>query len=194
MGKSFTQSKWIALLKSGKSVYSLADLHRLTGLSPASLRRSLIRAGRTQLLLRIGKGLYANQLIPPSLEEVAGALYPPSYISLESALFMSGILEQAPHVLTCVTLNKTKLFQTALGEISYSHLKQELFFGYSVQGRMFLAEPEKAALDFIYLRLQNGVKPQLDEWNLEQMNRNHIHKLSKKYPATVRSVLNETGI
>jgi predicted transcriptional regulator of viral defense system len=194
MAKSFTQSKWIALLRRGKSVYSLAELQRLTALSPASLRRSLLRAGRTHLLVRIGKGLYGNQLNPPSLEEVAGTLYPPSYISLESALFMSGVLEQAPHVLTCVTVNKTKLFRTGLGEISFSHLKKELFFGYSVEGRIFLAEPEKAALDFIYLQLQNGVEPRLDEWNLEHMKRSRIQEWSKEYPTTVPKMLLESGI
>ena len=194
MGTSFTQSKWVALLRQGKRIYSFGELHRLTGLSITALRRSLVRTGQAHLLANIGKGLYANQLNPPSLEEVSGVLYPPSYISLESALFMHGIIEQAPYVLTCATLNKTKLFRTGFGEISYSHLKPDLFFDYKVQDRIFLAEPEKAALDFIYLQLQNGVKPSLDEWNLEHVNRKRLKERTAKYPKTVRRLLYESGI
>jgi predicted transcriptional regulator of viral defense system len=99
----------------------------------------------------------------PALEEVAAVLYPPAYISLESALFMHGAMDQAPHLLTCVSTNKTRIFRTALGEIAYFHLKKELFFGYEMKDRTSLAWPEKSALDYIYLQRQNGIELSLNE-------------------------------
>ncbi|MEK7727678.1 MAG: hypothetical protein AAB354_04650 [candidate division KSB1 bacterium] len=191
MPSLFTQAKWLALLRNGKSIYSCAELQRLTKLSDAALRRSLVRLGQIKLIASLGKELYANLLNTPTLEETAARLYPPAYISLESALFTHGVIDQAPHVLTCVTLNKTKHFHSKLGEIFYGHLKPDLFFGYHTRERTALAEPEKAALDFIYLQKQNGLAPTLNEWNWEHLDHKRLRKLLAKYPASVKACLEQ---
>jgi hypothetical protein len=184
--QKFSLQNWVNLLKQGKGIYSRAELQRLTGLSIAALDRALTRLCQARFLIRLGKSFYANGFNPPALEEAAALLYPPAYVSLESALFMHGVLQQAPHVLTCVTINKTKVFHTGLGEIVYSHLKPELFFGYGARDRIVLAEPEKAALDFVYLQMQNGFLPALDEWNWEHLNLPRLEAMMQNYPATVK--------
>lgn len=191
MKKAFTQSNWIEALRKGKSIYNFAEFMRISMLAVPSLRRAIQRLLKKRLLLKLSKELYANPLAAPSLEEVASVLYPPSYISLESALFMHGILEQAPHLLTCVSTNKTKTFRTDLGEIAYFHLKRELFFGYDITDRVPLAWPEKAALDFVYIQRQNGLKPSLDEWNWESLNVDKMNSLAKSYPETVKTHIKE---
>ena len=186
MAKAFTQLRWMQLLRQGKSIYAFAELLRLSGLSPPTLRRALHRLTKRGLLLKLSKGYYANGFVCPTLEEVAGRLYLPSYISLESALFMHGVSEQAPHLITCVTLNKTKTFHTALGEIAYVHLKSDLFFGYQVQDRILLADPEKAVLDFVYLQRKRGLALPLDEWNWEHVPLDRMRSNLTAYPETVR--------
>jgi predicted transcriptional regulator of viral defense system len=191
MKKAFTQSNWIEVLRKGKSIYNFAEFMRISMLPVPSLRRAIQRLLKKRLLLKLSKELYANPLAAPSLEEVVGVLYPPSYISLESALFMHGILEQAPHLLTCVSTNKTKTFRTDLGEVAYFHLKRELFFGYDITDRVPLAWPEKAALDFVYIQRQNGLTPSLDEWNWENLNVDKMNSLAKSYPETVKIHIKE---
>ena len=158
---------------------------RVSGLPVSSMRRAAQRLVQKGLLLKLGKELYANAFFPPSLEEVAGVLYPPSYISLESALHIHGIIEQAPHMVTCVSSNKTKTFRTALGEIAYSHVKKELFFGYEIKNRYPLAQPEKAALDYVYIQRRNGSVPALDEWDLKDLNLKKVREWAGAYPKTV---------
>jgi len=187
MKRVFTQTDWTEVLRKGKSIYNLAELVRISRLPIASVRRAIQRLLGKGMLLRLGKELYANPFAAPSLEEVAGVLYPPSYISLESALFMHGISEQAPHILTCVSINKTKTFHTALGEIAYLHVKRELFFGYDITDRVPLAWPEKATLDFVYIQRMNGLTPSLDEWNLRNLDVDKMYSLAKAYPKTVRN-------
>ena len=187
--KKLSQGSWVQTLMHGKRVYSFAELLMLTKLSPPALRRALSRLGKRGLLLRLAKGLYANGFQMPSMEEVACLIYPPSYISLESALFIHGILDQAPYVITCVTCNKTKRFETKLGTVLFAHIKPALFFGYKITDRWILAEPEKAALDYIYLQKQNGLDPKLDEWNWENLSTEKLHVIALKYPATVRLLL-----
>ncbi|MDZ7360498.1 MAG: hypothetical protein ONB46_07190 [candidate division KSB1 bacterium] len=189
MPKVFTQANWMERLRQGKSIYSYAELMRLTKLSAPALRRALTRLGNRQFLVSLGKNLYANTFQMPALEEIASVLYPPAYISLESALFRHGVIDQAPHVVHCATLNKTKSFSTALGEIAYFHIKPDLFFGYGAQDRLFPAAPEQAALDFVYLQRQNGLAPNLDEWNWNHLDRNRLQEMLAPYPETVKKHL-----
>jgi len=186
MKESFTLSDWLSILKEGKKIYSFSELLRVSRLTIPALHRAIQRMRQKKILYKLGKGLFANFFAMPRLEEVTGYLYPPCYLSLESALFMHGIMDQAPHVLTCVTTNKTKRFNTDLGEIHYAHIKKELFFGYSIEDRVPLADPEKAALDFIYIQRQNGFQPPLDEWNWENMDYRKLEAFWLAYPQSVK--------
>lgn len=189
MKKSFTLSDWIARLKSGKDIYHARELERLSGLSREALHRALQRLRKNKIIYKLGKGFYANSFITPRLEQIACLLYPPAYISLESALFSHGILEQTPHVLTCLTTNKTKQFTTDMGDIHYSHIKKSLFFGYRIEDRIPLASPEKAALDFVYLQLKGGNKIALDEWDWDNLRCKEIKSVWDAYPKTVKAHL-----
>jgi len=187
MRKSFTLSDWFFILKGGKKIYHFTELLRLSGLSKPALRRAVQRMRQKKILLLLGKGLFANSFALPNLEEITGFLYPPSYISLESALFMHGVMDQAPYMLSCVTTNKTKTFGTDLGEINYLHIKRELFFGYEIANQVPLAFPEKAALDFIYIQRKNGFQPALDEWNWENLDNSKLEGFMTAFPKSVQN-------
>jgi len=190
--RTFRQADWVAALRSGKAVYRLGELARLAGHSEPAARQAARRLVERGWLARLGKALYANLLRPdgpPSLEDAAAVLYPPCYISLASALFAHGIAEQAPHVLTCVSTNKTKRFETGLGEIHYHQIKPELFFGYTLTRGVPRAEPEKAVLDTLYLELRNGRRPATDEWNWEELDPGRLRSWADRYPGSVRDLL-----
>jgi hypothetical protein len=188
----FRQQDWVAALRSGKALYRLGELARLAGHSEAAARQAAHRLVRRGWLARLGKGLFANMLQPggpPTVEDAVAILYPPAYVSLASALFAHGIADQAPHVLTCVTTNKTKRFNTGLGEIRYQQIKASLFFGYSLERGIPRAHPEKAALDFIYLELRNGRQPALDEWNWDELDPERLQKWAARYPGSVKEAV-----
>lgn len=87
---------------------------------------------------------------------IANKLREPSYISLEYALNHYSLIPEAVFVYTSITTKKTASFETVIGNFSYQTLKRSLFFGYVLQGqekaKYQIAEPEKAILDFLYLR------------------------------------------
>jgi predicted transcriptional regulator of viral defense system len=76
----------------------------------------------------------------------------PSYISLQSALYYHGMIEQIPSIIYAVSLARTRSYPTPLGEYSIHHIKPELFCGFTVTGDhdVQLATPEKALFDFFY--------------------------------------------
>lgn len=87
---------------------------------------------------------------------IANKLFEPSYISLESALRFYNLIPEIVFLTTSVTSRKTKMIETPAGNFQYRKLKQNLFFGYKIveiQDVSYrIAEPEKALLDFLYLR------------------------------------------
>ena len=142
----------------------------LTEMSPHSLRVALKRLAERKIIQRICRGFYANPFNPPALEEISAVLCKPSYISLESALCQHGILSQIPYILTCITTQLPRKFETSFGRIQYRQLKKGYFFGFYQEGAYFLAEPEKAVVDFLYLNKKEDLEGILVEWDVEKLN------------------------
>ena len=176
---------------------SLSSLSQLLGLPIVSARVAARRLEKKGVLARVGPGLYANRLAEPTLEQLAGLLWPPSYLSLEWALAYHGLSAQKPHEATSVTLGRPRRLQTVLGTLSYAHLSKALFFGFrkeTVQPRVeaWVAEPEKALLDWIYLRRLAGEPIALDEIQTGRLRRGRLRRYGQRFPAFVRRLVAET--
>ena len=132
-------------------------------------RRKLKDLQNAGTLIRVKKGFYV--LTPEFLgrsyspEIVANLLYGPSYVSLESALSVYGLIPERVEVRTSVTTLKNKSFTTPIGNFSYAHLHLSLYplgvtFGDAGDGRKYLmASPEKAVLDVLTLKFRGGDQP-----------------------------------
>lgn len=140
---------------------------RLEDLRPGgnSLAHELVQLSqwvKENRLLRLRRGLYAfpeeERNAKLSSLWLAGQLYFPSYISLEFALSQYGLIPEAIARVTSVTTLKTKMFQNAVGIFDYKKVMPYYFFGFKTrktpEGLSFwMADPEKAILDFIYLSI-----------------------------------------
>jgi|SRR3989339_160896 len=107
----------------------------------------------------IKRGLYyfVDKKQDITVYDVAAILYEPSYISVETALHFYGVIPDITQTVTAVTTKTTRTFTNDFGTFIYQSIKPALFFGYTVEqtskGKYLFAEPEKALLDFLYLRL-----------------------------------------
>jgi len=111
-------------------------------------------------LIQVRRGLYAVSPIlsgqPVDLFELAGRIYGPSYVSLESALAFHGLIPEAVHSVTSITLKRSLEFKTPLGVFSYVRIPSfGLFSGVerksSSGGISFIAEPLKALADYAFV-------------------------------------------
>lgn len=130
------------------------------GIDAANLRRQLSRWTSAGRLLQLRRGLYA--LAPPWQKQqpqpflVANRLGLGSYVSGLSALAFAQVIPEYVAEVTSYTGGRPRTFHTPLGRFSFRRLKPSLCFGYrqvalGAGQRAFLAEPEKALLDLIYL-------------------------------------------
>lgn len=115
------------------------------------------------LIVKLRRGGYLlnknDRKINPSRQFIANQLYGPSYISLEYALNLYGLIPERVIDLTSVTTKKTMRFKNELGEFIYQHIKPAAFRGFKIVKdesllSYFIAEPEKAVVDFLYLNLK----------------------------------------
>jgi predicted transcriptional regulator of viral defense system len=151
----------------------------LTGMNDHSLRIALTRLSNRGIIKRISRGFYANPFNIPTLEEVSGQIYQPSYISLESALFHYGILSQIPQILTCITTRFPRTFRSSLGIIEYRQIRSDLFWGFIRMDGYFLAEAEKALLDYMYLNRSKDIEDLFSHLDLARINKKKLKSISK---------------
>lgn len=111
--------------------------------------------------MRVKKGLYVpgwrrGEERPVDSLVLAGLVYGPSYVSLETALVLYGMIPERVEEITCVTSKRARRFSTPLGRFTYQPVNERVF-SYAVKleqargGSYFLAEPEKALCDRIAL-------------------------------------------
>jgi predicted transcriptional regulator of viral defense system len=75
-----------------------------------------------------------------------------SYVSLQTALHLRGLIEQLPAVVYAVSLSRTQRITTRAGVFSVHHVAPEVFGGYEyTPSGVKLATAEKALFDVAYL-------------------------------------------
>lgn len=171
-------------------IITITEAAEVSRLDPESVRRSLARLQLRGFVEKIANGVYLNSLVPQfSATDVVHVLRPKSYVSLDSALRHWGISTQSSNVLTCVTTGKPKEYKSQHLRIRFRSLAPKLFWGFTDRptryGAYKLAEPEKALLDWVYLSLQDGIDPALDELSLRTLNRRKLVDYANKYPSSV---------
>lgn len=172
------------------------------------VRKQLSRWTAAGKLYQLRRGVYALappfQKVKPHPFTVANHLARGSYVSCQSALAFYGHIPEYTPVTTSVTPGRASRWDTPVGSYVYRRIQVKLLHGYrlvEVGGgcSAFVATPEKALLDLIYLQ-PNGDTPaylaelrlqnlaQLDLIELDQLaERIGSHKLQRA-AAQVRSL------
>ncbi len=149
--------------------------------NPAPFKVQLSRWHKTGKLIKLKNNIY---LLAESFRKVdiyepyiASVLKKPSYISLQKAFEYHGLIPEGVPVYTCVTTKRPGKIITSIGTFDYRHIKNSLFWGYDSitvnKQPAFIASPEKALLDFFYLK---GL--QFDEGYLEEMRLQNFRKIN----------------
>ncbi len=137
----------------GTPVFETRDASALLEVTPANASMILRRLADQKFITPLSRGrwLMGTSLPRFALPELIAAPYP-AYVSMQSALFYRGLIEQVPAVIYAATLGKPRRVSTPLGTISFHRLPAELFLGYEVEADgSKIATAEKALFDTLYL-------------------------------------------
>jgi predicted transcriptional regulator of viral defense system len=188
---------WTKVLTDEARLTDVVVVDELTAkysLAPDSVWRAVSRLTKRGLLSRVSNGVYLNKLVrDASATDFLRVLNPNSYVSLESALNHWGLSTQSPVSLTCVTTGKPREYRTPEFAITLRSISEHLFWGFMEKQTRYskyrIAEAEKALLDWVYLTLQSGLTPHLDEIELRSLDKQKLVEYATKYPGTVRNAL-----
>jgi predicted transcriptional regulator of viral defense system len=175
------------------------------------VRLQLSRWVKSGRLVQLRRGLYALGIpwrkVEPHPFLVANRQHPGSYVSLQSALAWHGAIPEQVHIITSVGPGRPETMTTLLGTYKIQHIAGQMCFGFTrieVAPRQsaFVARPEKALLDLVYLtpggdssgflrelRLQNPTAFQPDV--LEEMARRSGKPKLVRASAIIAALLNE---
>jgi predicted transcriptional regulator of viral defense system len=137
----------------GVPSFETRDISALLSVSPANASVLLSRLASRGFVRRLARGRWSigpqtNQ--GPLAEHVAAPS--PAYVSLQTALFRHGLIEQIPEVLYAITLGRARRVNTPLGSVSLHRMPPVLFGGFEVASDgTKTATAEKALFDILYL-------------------------------------------
>ena len=150
-----------------------------------TMRAQISRWCKTKKLEKLRSGAYIlastyrKKIISPLI--AASTIIKPSYLSLEKALEYYGLIPEAVTTYTSVTTKRENTFTNSIGVFQYQHIQPSLFFAYrslEEQGQSaFIAEPEKALLDTIYLKKIALTAAYLEQWRLQNLENIDVAKL-----------------
>lgn len=135
-------------------VITTNDAAVLLNINNAHASKLLARLAEHEHLVKLKHSLWA---FPEKIDLLAIPAYLtapfPSYISLQSALYYHGMIEQIPEIVYAVSLARTQRFNVFMGTISIHHIQPDFFFGFEMDAKanVAMATPEKALLDLLYL-------------------------------------------
>jgi len=159
---------------------------------PASVRRQISRWTSAGRLHQLRRGLYAlsppYQKVRPHPFLVANALMRGSYVSLQTALVHYGLIPEYTMVVTSVATGRPRRWETPLGSFEFRHIKTSWLHGYRRlqvdDGQWaFVAGPEKALLDLVYLQPGGDQPDYLAELRLQgfdQLNLDTVAGLAEE--------------
>ena len=119
---------------------------------------------------------------------IACAIKPGTYVGLQSAFAHHGLFPEYVPETICVGPGRLLLINTHIGRIRYQHITREALWGYEEvragSQSSFVARPEKALLDLIYLTAGGADLNYIAELrlqNLEGLDMDLLSRMIERY-------------
>ncbi len=177
-------------------------LLRVLAAHAPGLKTNLQRWQEKGKVIRLRRDAYVlnpeDSQIRPSRMFLASEIYRPSYISMEYALSVYDLIPERTAALTSISTKKTMTFKNKFGSFIYQHIKPQAFTGFKQEKdeaglSYFMATPEKALVDFIYLN-RNRIKDGYKQFLLESYRLQNLETLSCKKIQRYKSLFRNTKL
>lgn len=169
------------------------DIARELAISKKSAQVTASRYVNAEKLIRLKRDLF---LLPQKLRtiseeelfSIANMLQTPSYISLTSALSYYNIsTQQTRNYIESIGLKRTINFRINDYEFSFSKVKEKYYSGFYKNENFFIATPEKAIADSIYLTAIGRYNCDFEAIDFNKLNKSGIDSFLSK---TVKAAQN----
>ncbi|TFB08519.1 hypothetical protein E3V08_03605 [Candidatus Atribacteria bacterium MT.SAG.1] len=181
--------KYNDLKKIKKLYFTYQDVAKILSTSEDSARVLCTRYVKQKYLIRLKRNFYIlkerwDNITLNQRLELANILQVPSYISLMTALSFYEYTTQVQQKF----IESISLYRTFIKDIdgfifNYSKIKNDYYFGFSKKNNVFIASPEKAFVDSLYLSYLGKYNLDISSLNLEKIDKKGCENILKKYPS-----------
>ena len=187
--------KYTDLKAIDKFSFSYRDIAKALRISEASARVSANRYTKSGYLIRLKRNFYMlrekwDNLERRELLSVANIIQVPSYVSLMSALDYYEVTTQVQrNFIESVGTKRTKNAEIRETVFRYTKIDKRLYFGFARKDGLFIADPEKAFLDMIYLTSLKRYTFDMSSLNLKRFDKDKVRSMARKFPAGTQKAL-----
>ena len=181
--------KYNDLKKIKKLYFTYQDVAKILSILEDSARVLCTRYVKQKYLIRLKRNFYIlkgrwDNITQNQRFELANLLQVPSYISLMTALsFYEYTTQVQQKFIESISLYRTFTKDIEGVVFNYSKIKNDFYFGFSKKNNIFIASPEKALIDSLYLSYLGKYNLGLSSLNLEKIDRKSCENILKKYPS-----------
>ena len=172
-----------------KLYFTYQDIAKILSISEDSARVLCSRYVKQKYLVRLKRNFYIlkerwDNIAPNQRLELANILQVPSYISLMTALsFFEYTTQVQQKFIESISLYRTFTKDIEGVVFNYSRIKRDYYFGFSKKNSIFIASPEKAFIDSLYLNYLGKYNLDLSSLNLDKIDRRGCENILKRYPS-----------
>ncbi len=183
-------------LREIKSLYfSVNEVANILGIQFASARVLCSRYVKKGLLVRIKRNMYLlrerwDYLTPNERLRIANLIQVPSYISLTTALSYYEVTTQVQQgFIESVAIRRSYRRTVLDTEFVYTLIPRGLYYGFLKTNNVFIAKPEKAFLDALYLSSLGRYSLDNSALDMSRLDSEVLAQLSVQYPERVTRLL-----
>ena len=178
-----------------KPFFTVRDLVQTVGVKPASARVLCSRYVKKGIFVRLKNDFYVLDQAWEAMGRedfflLANFLQVPSYASLLTALSWQGISSQVPRgTVENIGLRRSVRFEARGSTFRYYRVQKALYFGFAAEKNFFIATPEKAFADTVYLCSLGRYAADFSALNMQKLDQGRLKRILKAFPQkTCRAV------
>ncbi|MBC8175106.1 MAG: hypothetical protein H8E82_05560 [Candidatus Marinimicrobia bacterium] len=175
-------------------VFTYEEVATLLGIKPESARVLCSRYVQNGLLVRLKRNQYVlkekwDSVGEEEIFEIANRIQVPSYISLTTALSYYGITTQIQQeFVESVSVQRSFSRRILTMEFSYVKIKRDFYGEFKKVNQFFIAAPEKALLDALYLTSLGRYSLDKFALDISKINRDKVTYLLNNYPQRTKKL------
>ncbi len=189
--------KFLQLHNIGKLYFGHEDIARTFGITLQSAKVTASRYIKHGLLIRLKRNIYVLKEKWTSIDReqeflLANIIQVPSYISLMTALDYYEITTQVQRdFIESVAVKRTKGLEIEQKYFNYTKINTDLYSGFSKTRGFFIAAPEKAFLDSVYLMSFGRYSLDIPSVDFSKLNREKVEYMARLFPLKTQRFLNK---
>ncbi|MDL1960020.1 MAG: hypothetical protein LWX01_00400 [Deltaproteobacteria bacterium] len=189
--------RFLQLQNIEKLYFGYEDIARALGITLQSAKVTANRYTKQGLLIRLKRNIYVlkERWISIDREQeflLANIIQVPSYISLMTALDYYEITTQVQRdFVESVAVKRTKGVEIEQTFFNYTKINTDLYSGFSRIRGFFIAVPEKAFLDAVYLMSFGRYRFDIPSIDFSKLNLEKIEYVARLFPLKTQSFLNK---